>query len=176
MKPTNNGWIKVHRNILNNPAVMKDSDHFAIWMYLLLNATHEKYDIMWCGKRRTLVPGQLVTSRRKISKELVVSESKVDRILKLFEIEHQIEQLTTSRSRLISLINWTEYQKSEPLNEPLVNHYRTTSEPLVNTNKNIKNNKNERNNIIKPNRFNSGCGSRDYDFGEIEKRMMEDEQ
>ena len=39
-----NGWIKLHRKTLDNPIVMKDTDHLAVWMWLLLNATHSDHE------------------------------------------------------------------------------------------------------------------------------------
>ena len=92
------GYIKLHRKLLENPVVCKDSDYLSIWIYLLLNATQKK-----------------------------------------LEIEHQIEQQTSNENRLITILNWDDYQKSELLIEQQVNNERTTSEQQVNTNKNVKN-------------------------------------
>jgi len=131
----NSGYIKLHRKILDNPLVMKSSDHFALWMYLLLNAAHKKYDTLIGSERVTLNPGQLVTGRKKIAKDLKINESKIQRILKLFEIEQQIEQRTNSVSRVISIVNWCDYQQSEHQIEQRVNNERT----LYNNTKNIKN-------------------------------------
>ena len=130
------GWIKLHRKTLDNPVITKDTEHLAVWMYLLLNATHTNYESIFKKERVTLKPGQLITGRKSISKELKVSESKVQRILKTFEIEQQIEQQTSSQNRLITIVNWNEYQKDEHQNEQQVNNERTTSEQQVNTNKN----------------------------------------
>ncbi len=138
------GWIKWHRKVLDNPIIMKDKDYFAMWGYLLLNATHKEYDVLFNGKRITLKEGQLIIGRKSIAEKLKIDESKVQRILKSFEIEHQIEQRTTSRNRLISIVNWHEYQQSEQQVEQQLNNKCTTTEQQVNTNKNIKNNKNER--------------------------------
>ncbi len=138
------GWIKLHRKTLENPIIMQDKEYLAVWIFLLLNATHAEYDVMFEGKRITLQKGQLITGRKTISKKLDISESKVQRILKSFENEQQIEQQTTSRNRLISILNWDAYQQIEQLNEQQVNNKRTTSEQQVNTNKNNKNIKNER--------------------------------
>jgi hypothetical protein len=133
----NNGWIKIHRKTLNNPVVMKSTDHLAVWIYLLLKATHTERDIIFEGERITLKPGQFTTGRKVISQEwgINVNESKIQRILKTFEIEQQIEQQTTPRCRLISILNWQEYQLDEQLNEQQVNNKRTL-------NKNDKNEKN----------------------------------
>jgi len=129
----NSGYIKLHRKILDNPLVMKSSDHFAIWMYLLLNAAHKKYDTLIGPERVTLNPGQLVTGRKKIAKDLKINESKIQRILKLFEIEQQIEQRTNSVSRVISIVNWCDYQQSEHQSEQRVNNERTLNNNKRNT-------------------------------------------
>jgi hypothetical protein len=129
-----NGYIKLHRKILDNPIVMKSNDHLAIWMYLLLNATHKGYDTIIEGKRVTLQPGQLVTGRKVISKELKINESKVQRILKTFKTEQQIEQQTNPRCRVISILNWVEYQQGEQVNEQQVNNKRTLNKKDKNVN------------------------------------------
>ena len=136
------GWVKWHRKVLDNPIIMKDKDYFAVWGYLLLKATHKEYDTLFEGKRITLKEGQLIIGRKSIAEKLKIDESKVQRILKMYENEQQIEQQTTPRNRLISILNWNEYQESEQQTAQQVNNNCTTSEQQVNTNKNIKNNKN----------------------------------
>lgn len=140
-----NGWIKLHRKMQDNPIIMKDAAHLAVWMYLLLNATHAEYPALFKGKKIMLQPGQLITGRKAIGSALSVDESKVTRILNSFEIEHQIEQQTSNKNRLISIVNWDLYQSTEQQNELQVNNNRTTDEQQVNTNKNEKNNKNGEN-------------------------------
>lgn len=141
------GWIKLHRKLLDNPVTMKDTDHLAVWIYLLLNASHNEHPALFKGEKITLKPGQLITGRKSIALALHIDESKVERILKSLKSEQQIEQQTSSKNRLISITNWEFYQQSEQQNEQQVNNKRTTSEQQVNTNKNIKNDKNERKDI-----------------------------
>lgn len=133
------GYIKLHRKLLDNPLVCKDSDYLSIWIYLLLNATHQSCDVMFKCKRITLIPGQLITGRQSIASKLNISESKVQRVLKKLEIEQQIEQRTSNENRLITILNWDDYQKGEQQIEQQVNNKRTASEQQVNTNKNEKN-------------------------------------
>lgn len=129
-----NGYIALHRKLLDNPVVCKDADHLAIWVWLLLKASWKESDVLFNGKRITLKPGDLPPiSRRTIAKDLNISDSKVQRVLKFFESEQQIEQRVNHQSRLISIVSWDKYQGSEPPTEPRVNHDRTTSEPRVNT-------------------------------------------
>ena len=140
-----NGYIKLYRKMLDNPIICKDSDHLAIWVYLLLNATHDNIDMLFNGRRITLKAGQLITGRKSISSDLTICESKVQRVLKSFEIEQQIEQQKSNKNRLVTILNWSSYQTSEQQNEQQVNNNRTTSEQQVNTNKNDKNVKNDKN-------------------------------
>ncbi len=141
-----NGYIKLHRKLLDNPVVCKDGDHLAVWVWLLLKAAWSESDITFGGKRITLQPGDLPpVSRKTIASELRMNESKVQRILKSFENEHQIKQRTNRQCRLISIVSWNEYQISEQPNEQRVNNERTTSEQRVNTIKEYKNNKKYKN-------------------------------
>lgn len=135
------GWIKLHRKMLDNPIIIKDSDYLAVWIYLLLNTTHKEYDVLFKGKRITLKKGQLLTGRKSISEKLKIDENKVQRILKALENEHQIEQQSSNKNRLITIVLWDKYQQDEQQ----LNNKRTTSEQQVNTNKNVKNIKNDKN-------------------------------
>ena len=132
----NNGYIKLYRKTKDNPIIMKDGDHLSIWIYLLLNATHKELDVIFKKERITLKPGQLITGRKVISKILSINESKVERVLKLFESEQQIEQQKSNQNRLISIRNWVEFQTSEQRNEQQMNNECTTDEQRVNTNNN----------------------------------------
>lgn len=139
------GWIKLHRKILDNPIVCKDSDHIAVWTYLLLNATHKEYASVFKGIKIILQPGQLITGRKTIAEKFKISESKVQRILKSFENEQQIEQQNGNKNRLISILSWLDYQSSEQQDEQQLNNKRTSTEQQVNTNKNVKNLENLKN-------------------------------
>ena len=139
------GWIKVYRQMLDNPIVCKDSDHIAVWIYLLLNATHTEYDTLFKGKRTILQKGQLITGTISISKKLKINKDKVQRILKRFEIDKQIEQQTSNKNRLITILNWDKYQITDKqFDKQVINNCETTDKQVI-TNKNIKNNKNEKN-------------------------------
>lgn len=133
------GYIKIYRKILDNPIVCKDADHFAVWMYLLLKATHKEMPALFKGEKIILKSGQLITGRKSISEQLKISESKIFRIINCFKIEQQIKQQTSNKNSLITILNWEEYQQSEQQNKQQVNNKRTTSEQQVNTNNNVNN-------------------------------------
>ena len=141
----NNGYIKLYRKMLDNPIICKDSDYFTVWIYLLLNATHNEYDVIFKNQRITLSSGQLITGRKIIGEKFGIDENKVQRILKNLENQQQIEQQTSTKNRLITIVNWDKYQNERHQNEQQMNNNRTTSKQQMNTNKNDKNDKNEKN-------------------------------
>lgn len=140
------GYLKLHRKLRENPVVMKDAEHLAVWIWLLTEAVFAPTKVTFHGKQIMLQPGQLTTGRNRIASELRISESKVQRILKRFESEHQIEQQTDHQCRLITIVSWNEYQLSEQQTEHQVNNERTTSEQRVNTKEEYKEYKNKKNN------------------------------
>lgn len=142
------GWISLYRELLDNPIVCKDTEHFTIWIYLLLQATHVNQKKIFNGNQITLKRGQLITGRKKIAEKFNIHESKVQRILKTLEIEQMIEQQTSNKNRLITVINYNDYQINEQQNEQQLNNKRTTTEQQLNTNNN-DNNINNNNNVIK---------------------------
>jgi hypothetical protein len=135
------GYVKLHRQVLDNPIVCKDNDHLAVWIYILCEATHKKHPHLFMGEKIMLKPGQFTTGRKRIAAKLNISESKVQRILKAFESEQQIEQQNGNKNRLITVKNWGKYQASEQQNEQQVNNKRTTDEQQMNTEQECKEDK-----------------------------------
>ena len=135
------GWIKIHRKLIDAPWFSK-SEYVHLWLYLLLKANHKDQEV-FIGNEKVLVKrGQLLTSRNKLSEIVHVQENKIYRILKCFENEHQIEQHKTRKYTVISIVNYDTYQKSEQDNEQQMNNKRTTDEQQMNTNNNDKNDNN----------------------------------
>jgi predicted transcriptional regulator len=142
------GWVKIHRQI-KDKAYYKDSEFIHLWIHLILCANHCNGEYLNGYEIIKLKKGQFVTGRKKLSQETGISESKIERILKVFESEQQIEQQTNSRSRLISILSWDKYQETEQQ----TNNKRTANEQQVNTNNNDNNYKNENNNVFSFNEF-----------------------
>lgn len=132
------GYIKLHRCILDS-GWARHPDYMAVWVYCLLRGNYKPADVVtkWGGVVK-LEAGQFITSREQISLNTGVQESKVERILKHFKNEQQIEQQNRGKFRIISILNWRKYQVSEQENEQQVNNTRTTGEQQVNTDKKVK--------------------------------------
>lgn len=135
---TKGNWIKINRQLLNNP-IAKKPLYGWLWIVLLIKANHEDKEFIWNNKKQICKRGQLITGRKQLSIESGISESSVENILKYFEIEHQIEQQKTNKFRLISVKNYDVYQGNEQEIEQLAIQQGIQQND---TNKNIKNIKN----------------------------------
>ena len=133
------GWIKLHRKIQDS-FFYTDSQAVHLWLHILLKANHKTNKFMWNGEEIEVLQGQFITGRKKLSIETGVNESKVQRLLKMFIKSGNIEQLTNRRHSMITVLKWGLYQVSE---QPM-NNQRTTSEQPVITNKNVNNEKNDK--------------------------------
>jgi ribosomal protein S15P/S13E len=127
------GYIRLYRSVKDNPVVWRDSDHVAIWVYLLLNATYQELDVIFKGSRLLLSPGQLIIGRKSIASELKIDENKVRRVLKYFESEQQITLEASNKNTLVTIRNWSLYQGRTDINEQKVTNKYTTNEQQVNT-------------------------------------------
>lgn len=134
------GYIKLWRGLKNN-AIIQKPDYLSVWIHLLLSVNYAENEFIFNNEKIIIKSGSFITSRSKIAKSIKVQESKVERILKYLEIEQQIEQQAFNKFRIISIVNWSKYQQTEQEIEQPVNSKRTASEQQVNT---IKNNKKEK--------------------------------
>lgn len=141
------GYIKLWRSLFYKGWYRK-SEYVHLWLHLLMKATHKGMETWFDGETIKLRPGQFVTGRKKLANETGINESKVERILRMFQNEQQIEQVSTSTSRLISISKWSEYQKREHQIEQRVNNKRTTDEQQMNTIQECKNDKNDKKELV----------------------------
>ena len=122
-----------------------------------MKASHKGNDVMFGFTKITLERGQFISGRRSLAEIMnkgiknnrKLSTSSWERRLKLLQNMGKLNLKVNHQYTIISVTNYDTYQttpeQSEPPNEPRVNHERTTSEPLVNTNKNVKTVKNAEN-------------------------------
>lgn len=141
------GWIRVSRSI-KDKGFYKDSEYVHLWIHILLTVNHTTTEFLFNGRMQKLLPGQMIAGRRKLALDTGISQSKIDRILKCYESEQQIEQQMSHRFRVLTVLNWGSYQKSEPLNEQIMNSKRATGEPLVNTYNECNKEDNEKNKLF----------------------------
>lgn len=134
-----NGWIKVHRKMMEWEWY-KDPNTSRLFFHLLLTANHRPQK--WRGI--DVPAGATITSIRKLSAETNISERGVRTAIKHLISTHEVTQSTTSRYTLIQLTNYEKYQLTDTVTDTPVTQYRHSTDTPVTTNKNDKNNKNEK--------------------------------
>lgn len=139
------GWIKLHRKMVDNPTVYRDSVSIAVWVHLLLSASHDDYKTKFNGKEIVLKPGELITSTIQIAEELVTNQVTIRRVLDRFQSDQLIDQQTTRHGRLISIKNWKKYQIcDQPNDQQMTNQDEKSDQPSDQYTRSIKkNNKQE---------------------------------
>ena len=120
------GWIKFHREYLDNPTITKDAEHLAVWVYLLTKARFNKKEVYFSGEKIEISAGQLHITCKEIYEYLKIDRNKLTRILKSFKNEHLIEQQTNNHKTLITLARWAFYQgiNEQPSEQQMSNRAR----------------------------------------------------
>ncbi len=139
------GWIKLHRKLLDNP-IFNDPHLLKLWIYCLLKATHsERKQII--GKQIVeLKPGQFVTGRFSLAKEYnrdakpkdVVSDRTLWRWMKFLEESEFLSIKSTTKYSVVTINNWDKYQD----NVQQTSSKCPSNVQQVSTNKNDKNEEN----------------------------------
>ena len=140
------GWIKLHRKLLDNP-IFDKPELLQLFIYCLLKANHEPQKIIFNGQETEVSTGQFITGRTVIARDLgqkPITTYKRLKILKNIEILN-IE--SNNRFSLVTVVNYGMYQSEEIKRNSKSNNKGTTREQLGNTNKNVKNDKNEKKKI-----------------------------
>jgi hypothetical protein len=126
-----NGWVSVHRKLLDNPIACKP-EYVSLWLHLLLMANHKDgYRFIFNGEDKILDAGQILTGRKVLSHNTGISETTIERILSYFEKTRQIGQQKTTKNRVITILKWKTYQK--------LDNKRTTNGQQTDTYNNINN-------------------------------------
>lgn len=104
------GWIKLHRQIINNP-IFSDPIRFRAWVYLLCKVNHKRERCLIQGNYVWVEKGQTITSIRQLSVIWQCNTRTVKRILDQFQNEEMIVYETPhGKYTLITLIKYEFYQ------------------------------------------------------------------
>lgn len=110
------GWVKLHRS-LQSSAIANHPEYLAVWVHLLMRASHKPREAI---VGRSVVPlnsGDVVFGRKKFSAETGVSENKVRAALDVLKRLNQITIKSHAKFSVISITKWSEYQTSSPAND-----------------------------------------------------------
>jgi hypothetical protein len=127
-----NGWIKVHRQILEWEWY-SDNNCFRLFIHLLLKANHKEKRF----KGIELKPGSIVTSRDLLARETGLTSQQIRTALNKLISTNEITSKANSKGTVIQIVSYEKYQiaTSEITNE------QPTSNQQVTTNKNEKKDK-----------------------------------
>lgn len=136
------GWISLHRKIMNNP-VWQDPYYFKLWIYCLLKASHQKHEQLIGNQLIQLKSGQFIIGRQVLERDfnkgmkpkLKLSEISLWRYLNNLEKWGMLNIKKTNKYSVITINKWDEHQQ----NEQQMNNKRTTDEQQMNTNNNVNN-------------------------------------
>ena len=108
------GWVKLHRKLLEWEWY-QDAHMVHLLVHLLLTATHEdrKY------KGLVIKRGQVVTSKKKLSEALNMSETSVMRRLRRLEVDRFVDLKVDQHGTTITICNYDSYQAREKASGPL---------------------------------------------------------
>ncbi len=144
------GWVKIHRSILLHP-VFQDSELLHLFLYCLAKANHKPGRVLSPQSEEgelTVERGQFIFGQREAAKETGVNERTAHRKLVLLEKLGILSRSVSRRFTVVTVNNYSRYQdnpnQADPLPDSLVSHPCLTSVPLVSTNKNDKNGKNDK--------------------------------
>ena len=145
------GWIKLHRKLLASD-IFQNEKLLKVFIYCLLKATHSEISQKVGRQTVELKPGQFIYGRKKAALELNMKESTVRDYINILKDDGVITVNPTNKYSIITVVNWDLYQSKEetPDNKYDSNsdNKPTTEGQQKDTNKNVKNDKNEKNNIV----------------------------
>jgi uncharacterized phage protein (TIGR02220 family) len=110
----------------------------SVFLHMLLTAQHE--DILWRGIE--LKRGQVVVGRKKLAKDLGLSERQIRTSITRLKSTNEIATYTTNKYTLVTITKYEDYQNKEASATNKTTNKTPTSDQQTTTNKNVKNDKN----------------------------------
>lgn len=123
-----NGFILIHRNILNW-GWFSDANTFRVFLYLLLKANWQ--DSEWRGIK--IKRGQLITGRNSVAQDTGISKQSVRTSLNNLKSTNEITIQSTNKFSVVTIVKYNDYQQlnkkstNKPTNK-LTNEQPTTNQ------------------------------------------------
>lgn len=136
----NNGWIKLHRSLLDWEWY-DDMNVRVVFIHCLLKANCK--DIKYKGK--DILRGSFATGVETLSKETGLTVAQIRVTLNKLKMTNEIAIKTSAEGSIILITNYDLYQSNDkpndrPIASEMTNEQQTNDKPIA-TNKNNKNNK-----------------------------------
>lgn len=132
-----NGWIKLHRQIMQWEWY-DNSEMVHLFIHMLMKANREL--TTWRGI--PIQPGQFVSGRKALSAETGISEATIRTSINRLQASQQLTSKPTNKYTLFTLTNWGFFQdtdgfltskpvRNQPANQPATNQL-TNQQPTTN--------------------------------------------
>ena len=145
------GWISLHRKILENPILNRSRvySNFEAWIWLLLRANHKDNKFVLGSEVVQVKKGQMITSQKKLCLQFKWGNSKLRTFLKVLQSDNMIELKSTSKATWITINNYCRLQDKQITNKSKTNQKQIAAKLQPNTN----NKDNKVNNVDNVNKF-----------------------
>lgn len=138
----NNGWIKLHRSLLDWEW-FDEPNTFRLFMYCLLRANHKPKNY----RGKLVQVGSFLTSREALSHDTGLSERQVRTALDNLKTTNELTIVSSRQGTVIHVNNYELYQSATNETTDQTSNKRPTSDQQTTSNNNEKNNKNEKEDI-----------------------------
>ena len=138
------GWISLHRKILENPILNRSRvySNFEAWIWLLLKANHKDNKFMLGSELIKVKKGSMITSQKKLCRQFRWGNSKLRSFLKVLQKDKMILLKTNTQSTHITICNYDTYQENQIADKLQTNRKQTANKLRTNTNNNVNNDNN----------------------------------
>lgn len=133
------GWIKLHRRIVDNPIWTKEPfTKGQAWVDILILASHKKTQFDVRGIEVGVERGQMAWGESKLAERWGWSRTKLRRFLRWLETRHQIVQEKNNVITLITVVNYEDYQEKEQQNDTTEKQQKNNRKTYTRMYKNVK--------------------------------------
>jgi len=135
------GYVKLWRKTVDSE-MFQNHKLWAVWTWLLLNATHKEMEVYAGLEKVKLYPGQIITGRKLLSRKLLMSERNIRTCLYSLQTTGNLTIKSTNKYSIITIINWDIYQNEDEKSTSNPTSNRPASDQQVTTkqeHKNIRN-------------------------------------
>ena len=133
------GWISLHRKILENPILNRSRvySNFEAWIWLLLKANHKDNKFMLGTELVKVKKGSMITSQKKLCRQFRWGSTKLRNFLKVLQKDIMLLLETNTQSTHITICNYDSYQDKQTSNKKQTTHAQRTDNTRTTTNNNV---------------------------------------
>lgn len=149
------GWIKLHRKIVDNPYYFSESfTRSQAWVDLLILANHKDNFYFLRGVKVDVKRGQIGMALENLAKRWKWSRGKAERFISELETATQIVRQKGNVTTLLTVVNYSIYQEEKNVNSKADSKADSKTDSKADgqqtvkqtdINKNVNNDKNEKN-------------------------------